>query len=54
MTKSEILDRIRDTESALGRTQSWKCRNDLRKYLRRLRKEYRRNYGTQIREDLQL
>lgn len=42
MNRADIEDRIRVTEEALRKTKSWKCRNDLRKSLNRLRKELMR------------
>ena len=34
-------EKIAETEKALAKTKSWKCRNDLTKYLKRLRREQR-------------
>ena len=42
MNRDDIRAKIRETEDAISRTSSWKCRRDLEKYLRRLNKELRR------------
>lgn len=42
---SDIEKKIAETEAAIAKTNSWKCRNDLTKYLKRLKRELRRgNY----------
>ena len=42
MSRSEIMKRIEQAEAAIQKTESWKCRRDLQKYIRRLRKELRK------------
>lgn len=46
MSKAEIIRNIEVTEAAIARTTSCKCRRDLQKYVRRLRKELRRKEAT--------
>ena len=42
MTRQEIKAKIRETELAISKTDSWKCRRDLQKYIYRLRKELKK------------
>ena len=42
MNRSEIMKKIEQAEAAIAKTESWKCRRDLQKYICRLRKELRK------------
>ena len=42
MSREEIITKIQEAETAIRKTNSWKCRRDLEKYIKRLNKELRR------------
>lgn len=42
MSREEIITKIQEAEAAIRKTNSWKCRRDLEKYIKRLNKELRR------------
>ena len=42
MSREEIIAKIQEAETAIRKTESWKCRRDLEKYIKRLSKELRR------------
>ena len=42
MSVQEIMKKIEQAEEAIAKTESWKCRRDLQKYIRRLRRELRK------------
>ena len=45
MSRREIIEKIEQAEEAIAKTESWKCRRDLQKYIHRLRRELRKKEG---------